>query len=132
MKLKDLLAGLELLGGNADPEQEITGVSYDSRTTKPGDLFVAVSGMESDGHRYIPMAQEKGAVCAVCEHEIEGGLPHAVVASSRRALAVIGANWYGHPARELTMIGVTGTSGKTTSTYLIKSILEQKAGAKVA
>ena len=131
MKLKDLLAGLELLGGNADPEQEITGVSYDSRTTKPGDLFVAVSGMESDGHRYIPMAQEKGAVCAVCEHEIEGGLPHAVVASSRRALAVIGANWYGHPARELTMIGVTGTSGKTTSTYLIKSILEQKAGAKV-
>lgn len=48
------------------------------------------------------------------------------------ALAVIGANWYGHPARELTMIGVTGTSGKTTSTYLIKSILEQKAGAKVA
>ena len=131
MKLNDLLAGLELLGGNADPEQEITGVSYDSRTTKPGDLFVAVSGMESDGHRYIPMAQEKGAVCAVCEHEIEGGLPHAVVASSRRALAVIGANWYGHPARELTMIGVTGTSGKTTSTYLIKSILEQKAGAKV-
>ena len=54
-----------------------------------------------------------------------------MVASSRRALAVIGANWYGHPARELTMIGVTGTSGKTTSTYLIKSILEQKAGAKV-
>ena len=131
MKLKDLLAGLELLGGNADPEQEITGVSYDSRTTAPGDVFVAISGEAVDGHRFIPMAAEKGAACVVCEHVPEGDIPYVQVASSRKALALMAGNWFDHPAKEMTMIGVTGTSGKTTSTYLIKSILEQKAGAKV-
>ena len=82
MKELTLKQAAEDCRGTLTPEQAegmITGVQIDSRRVKPGDLFVAVSGMESDGHRYIPMAQEKGAVCAVCEHEIEGGLPHAVV-----------------------------------------------------
>ena len=131
MKLKDLLNGLDILSATADMEAEITGVSYDSRSTAPGDVFVAISGEAVDGHRFIPMAAEKGAACVVCERVPEGNIPYVQVANSRRALALMGGNWFDHPAREMTMVGVTGTSGKTTSTYLIKSILEQKAGAKV-
>lgn len=131
MKLRELLSGLDILETNCDLDTDIREVQYDSRLVESGDLFVAVVGAAADGHKYIPMSIEKGAVCAVCQTAPEGGLPFVRVADSRRALAVIGANRFGHPARELTMIGVTGTSGKTTSTYLIKSILEQKAGAKV-
>ena len=130
MKLKDLLRGLNILTATADMDMEITGVSYDSRTTAAGDIFVAISGEAVDGHKFVPMATEKGACCAVVERPVEG-IPYVVVDSSRKALALMGGNWFDHPAREMTMIGVTGTSGKTTSTYLIKSILEQKAGAKV-
>ncbi len=131
MKLNDILKGLEVLSATADMAQEITGVSYDSRTTAPGSVFVAISGEAVDGHRFIPIAAEKGAVCVVCERVPERDIPYVQVKSSRKALALMAANWFDHPAREMTMIGVTGTSGKTTSTYLIKSILEQKAGAKV-
>lgn len=131
MKLRELLSGLDILETNCDLDTDIREVQYDSRLVESGDLFVAVVGAAADGHKYIPMSIEKGAVCAVCQTAPEGGLPFVRVADSRRALAVIGANRFGHPAKELTMIGVTGTSGKTTSTYLIKSILEQKAGAKV-
>ena len=131
MKLNEVLKGLDILSASADMAQEITGVSYDSRTTAQGDVFVAISGEAVDGHRFIPMALEKGAVCVVCEQAPEGDIPYVQVASSRKALALMAGNWFDHPAREMTMIGVTGTSGKTTSTYLIKSILEQKAGAKV-
>lgn len=131
MKLKDVLKGLDIVSSTAAQDMEITGVSYDSRTTQPGDLFVAISGAAVDGHKFIATAAEKGAVCAVCLHEMEGALPTVIVTDTRKALAIIGANWFDHPACEMTMIGITGTSGKTTSTYLIKSILEQKAGAKV-
>ena len=130
MKLKELLHGLNILSATADMDMDITGVSYDSRTTAAGDLFVAISGEAVDGHKFVPMATEKGALCAVVERPVEG-IPYVVVDSSRKALALMGGNWFDHPSREMTMIGVTGTSGKTTSTYLIKSILEQKAGAKV-
>ncbi len=131
MKLREVLAGVELLECRADLDQEISGVSYDSRMTAPGDLFVAMTGYATDGHRFTLMAREKGAVCVLCEKEPEGDGPWVRVASSRRALAVLGANWFGHPAAEMTMIGVTGTNGKTTTTYLLKSILEEAAGAKV-
>lgn len=131
MKLKDVLKGLDIVSSTAHPDTEITGVSYDSRTTQPGDLFVAISGAAADGHKFIATAAEKGAVCAVCLHEMDGTIPTVIVTDTRKALAIIGANWFDHPACEMTMIGITGTSGKTTSTYLIKSILEQEAGAKV-
>ena len=131
MKLSEILKDLTILDTNADLNADITDVCYDSRQAKPGSLFVAIAGAETDGHRYIPMAHDKGAACVVCQHAPEADIPYVVVEDSRRALAVIGCNWFDHPSRELTMIGVTGTSGKTTSTYLIKSILEQKAGARV-
>ena len=131
MKLKDLLNGLDILSATADREAEITGVSYDSRSTAPGDVFVAISGEAVDGHRFIPMAVEKGAACVVCERVPEGNIPYVQVANSRRALALMGGNWFDHPAREMTMVGVTGTSGKTTSSYLLKHLLESKLDAKV-
>ena len=131
MKLSEILKDLTILDTNADLNADITDVCYDSRQAKPGSLFVAITGAETDGHKYIPMARDKGAACVVCQHAPETDIPYVVVEDSRRALAVIACNWFDHPSRELTMIGVTGTSGKTTSTYLIKSILEQKAGAKV-
>jgi len=131
MKLKELLAGLTVLSATADMDAEISGVSYDSRATVPGDLFVAMTGYATDGHRFIPMAAEKGAACVLCEKVPEEAVPYVQVENSRRALSVVGANFFDHPAREMTMVGVTGTNGKTTTTYLLKAILEAKAGAKV-
>ena len=131
MKLKDLLQGLTVLESTADEALEISGVSYDSRNTRPGDLFVAMTGYETDGHRFIPMAAEKGAACVLCEKRPAGDVPYVLVADSRAALAQVGRNWYGDPAASMTMVGVTGTNGKTTTTYLLKDILEKTRGAKV-
>ncbi len=131
MKLKDLLVGAEVLELHADENLEITGVSYDSRETHKGDVFVAISGYAMDGHAYIGKAEEAGAVCAVCERKPETGIPYVLVKESRRALAMLGANWFGHPAEHMVMTAVTGTNGKTTTTYLLKAVLEQAAGAKV-
>ena len=131
MKLSQLLKGIQWKELHADLELELTGVSYDSRTTRPGELFVAITGFAADGHRFIPMAVEKGAAAVLCERPPEADVPYVLVESARAALAVLGANWYGHPAKKMTMIGVTGTNGKTTVTYLLKAILEQCAGAKV-
>ena len=131
MKLRELLERISLVSATADLEMEISGVSYDSRTTRPGDLFVAMTGFETDGHAYIPKAAEAGAAAVLCQRPPENGLPYVRVEDSRRALAVLGANFYGHPAEQMTMVGITGTNGKTTTTYLLKAILEQALGAKV-
>ena len=131
MKLRELLEGISPVSATADLEMEISGVSYDSRTTRPGDLFVAMTGFETDGHAYIPKAAEAGAAAVLCQRPPENGLPYVQVENSRRALAVLGANFYGHPAEQMTMVGITGTNGKTTTTYLLKAILEQALGAKV-
>ena len=130
MKLKELLHGVETQAIHADLDREITGISCDSRTVNPGDLFVAVTGFAADGHRYIPMAREKGAAVILCEHAPADG-EYVVMADTRVGLAQVSANWFGHPAEKMTMIGFTGTNGKTTSTYLLKHILEDTLGAKV-
>ncbi len=90
-----------------------------------------MTGYATDGHKYIATALEKGAAAVLCQNLPEEDGPYIRTADSRRALAVIGANWFGHPAEEMTMIAVTGTCGKTTTTYLLKAILEQARGAKV-
>ena len=131
MKLSDILQNISTQHISADMEMEISGVSYDSRQTQPGDLFVAMTGFATDGHKYISAAVERGAVCILCQTPPEGDIPYIQVENSRRALAVVGANFFHHPAREMTMVGVTGTNGKTTTTYLLKDILEHAAGAKV-
>lgn len=130
MKLQDILQGLSPLEVHADLNREITGIAYDSRAVKPGNLFVAICGYDTDGHKYIPMALDKGAACVLCEKAPAEG-EYVLLSDTRRGLALAGANWYGNPAGEMTMIGITGTNGKTTTTYLVKHILEDCLGAKV-
>ena len=130
MKLQAILQGLEPLEVHADLSREITGIAYDSRAVKPGNLFVAICGYDTDGHKYIPMALKKGAACVLCEKAPAEG-EYVLLSDTRRGLALAGANWYGNPAGEMTMIGITGTNGKTTTTYLVKHILEDCLGAKV-
>ena len=131
MKLSQLLQGVEVLTLNADPNMEITGMAFDSRKVKPGDLFMAVSGFATDGNRFIPGAMEKGAAVVVTAKTPEQAVPYVVVANDRLAMAQIAANLQDHPAKKLCMIGVTGTNGKTSVTLLVKHILETVKGAKV-
>ena len=131
MKLRELLKDIPVTALAADPETEIKGVRYDSRAVEPGDLFVAVEGLQSDGHKFIPMALSKGAAAILCQRAPEGEGPWVVTADSRLALALASAAWFGYPSRRMTMVGVTGTNGKTTSTILIKHLLEDCLGAKV-
>ena len=131
MKLKDLLKNIQVLRMEADPETEITGVSYDSRQTQPGDLFVAVRGFETDGHRYIPKAMERGAAAVLCETPPTDGTPYVQTDDCRLGLALASRDFFGNPAAEMKLIGITGTSGKTTSSYILKHLLEAKLDAKV-
>lgn len=131
MRLEQLLAGVAITASNADWNTEITGVCFDSRKVTPGCLFVAVVGYVSDGHQYIAMAVEKGAACVLCQNAPEGEIPYVQTADTRKGLALVSANWFDRPAEKMKIVGVTGTNGKTTTTNLIKTILEEKAGAKV-
>lgn len=128
MKLKDVLKDVEVLEWHADPELEIRGVSCDSRKTKEGDLFVAVCGYESDGHRFIAAAMENGASCVLTERAPENDAPYVRIGNTRRGLALAAANFWDRPAEKLKIVGVTGTSGKTTTTCLIREILEKVTG----
>ncbi len=106
------------------PDVSISGISIDSRLVKPGYLFVAMKGGNADAHHYIPKAIENGAVAVVGERQINGlSVPYIQLESTRRALTWIAAALYDWPARKLTVIGVTGTDGKTTTTNLIYKIL---------
>lgn len=129
MKLQELLRGVAVKSSTAADDLEIREVRYDSRAVQQGDLFVAIRGFATDGHQYIGKALEQGAAAVVCE-EAPAGVPAVVVENARQALAEIAANRFGHPADSMVMLGVTGTNGKTTTTYLVKHMLEA-AGHKV-
>ena len=131
MKLSQLLTDVNVLKMNVPEDMEITQVVYDSRKVTPGCMFVAITGFATDGNKYIPMALEKGAAVVVTAQMQEEHIPYVQVASDRLALAQIGANFYGHPGDAMQLIGVTGTNGKTSSTLLLKHVLEQTQGAKV-
>lgn len=131
MNLRNLLTGIDIIETTANLELEITGVSYDSRNTKSGDLFVAVSGYESDGHAYIDTAARKGAICVLCEKKPESAVPYILIQNTRKGLASVSANWFDHPASSLKIIGITGTNGKTTTTSLVKTVIESCTGAMV-
>ena len=131
MKLDQLLCGVEVLEASVDLNTEISNVICDSRKVTPGSLFVAVEGFASDGNRFIPMALEKGAAVVVTAKKPHQEVPYVLVRSDRLALATIGANYYGRPADSMTIIGVTGTNGKTSTTWLLKQVLEQVTGEKV-
>ena len=132
MKIKDLLQGVEVLAmQGVDGHQTVCGVSCDTRTLRPGELFVAVDGTARDGRCYCRQALEQGAAGVVCDREISCDAPAIRVGNARRALALMAANQYGHPADSMTLVGVTGTNGKTTTTYLLKQLLEALTGEKV-
>ena len=133
MNLKQLLEGIsyEVQQGTADVE--ISDFQYDSRKVEKDGLFVCITGFQTDGHKYIPMALEKGAVALLCEHRVENvpeGVTVLVTENNRIALALLSDHFYGHPSAEMNVIGVTGTNGKTSTTYLMKSILD-RIGKKV-
>ena len=109
----------------------LSGLALDSREVKPGTLFFALPGEKEDGGDFIAEAMTHGAVCVVCERPPEGDIPHILVPDAHKALALCAAVWYGTPAGKMTLVGVTGTNGKTTTTYLIKQILEKTLSAKV-
>lgn len=129
MRLRELLEGMEVISQTISPDTEITHVCVDSRATQKGSLFVAVPGNRCDGGHYARQAVDRGAVCVVCQSELPPDLPWVKVRDARLALSRLACRWYGHPSRQLTMLGVTGTNGKTTVTYLLRHIL-QRTGMK--
>ena len=131
MKLKELLQGIHVLACTADLETEISSVAYDSRKVQPGGAFMAIAGFTSDGNRFVPMAMEKGAAVVVTAKKPKYDVPYVLVDNDRLALAMLGTNFYGKPAESMTMIGITGTNGKTSVTLLLKQVLEKALGAKV-
>ena len=131
MKLKDILKGISVLEMTADPQLDVNDVYYDSRKVQPGSLFMAISGFASDGNRFIPMALSKGASVVVTAKKPDGDVPYVLVDNDRLALALLGTNFFGHPADTMKLVGVTGTNGKTSVTLLLKQVLETVLGAKV-
>ena len=129
MKLRELLQGCDYPENFRDedslPDIDISGVAYDSRKVKEGVLFVAIAGEKCDGHDFIADALKRGAVAIIGERELRSPNPLYIrVKDSRKTLACIAHNFFGMPSNSLTLIGVTGTNGKTTTTYILKSILE--------
>lgn len=131
MKLDQLLRGVDLTDQAVAEDVEITGVSYDTRTITPGALFAALPGYKTDGRLFIREAMEKGAAAVLCRAAPDFPGPWLTAEDPRAALALISANWFGRPSEGLTCVAVTGTNGKTTTTYLLKAVLERAAGAKV-
>lgn len=132
MKLNQLLERLEYQVAQGSDEIEVTTLINDSRKVEKGSVFVCISGAVSDGHKYIPDVAEKGAAAVVVERDVEAPENMTVirVEDTRYALALMSAAYFGYPAEKLKVIGITGTKGKTTTTYMIKSILDS-VGYKV-
>jgi len=150
MELRKLLEGVEIRKITGETLKEIKGIAYHSKQIEKGFLFAAIRGMEVDGHRFIREAVERGAEAVVLEEETKiltvgaglalpkkgaaSGAPTHVtmilVPNSRQALAKISSNFYGDPSSRIRLIGITGTNGKTTTTYLLESIFK-KAGCTV-
>ncbi len=138
MKLKEILTGLEGLKVRGDLEIDITGIDKDSRNIKENSLFIAIKGFSEDGHEYIEKAIEQGATAVMLEEgaslETVKKLPKEITVivakDTRYALAICSCNFYGNPSRKFKLIGITGTKGKTTTSFMTKAILE-KAGKKV-
>lgn len=126
MRLRELCSCLKEYDSFNLVEQEVTGITYDSRKVKAGCVFVAIQGHALDGHNFIADAVRRGAVALVVEKRIDVplSLPYIVVSNSRRALAFMSSHFYGDPSSHMTIIGITGTNGKTTTSYFTKSIIE--------
>jgi len=122
MKLSDLISNLQYEEKLNFEDVEIRGVSYNSKTTKQGDIFVCLVGEHSDGHQYFKNAQENGSSAFLTEKELDTKLPQIIVDSTRQKIADIADKFYDSPSKKLNLIGITGTNGKTTVTHLIQKI----------
>jgi UDP-N-acetylmuramyl-tripeptide synthetase len=131
MKMKQLLPAVQHLiasAASADEaarlgDTEISGLYYRAQEVTPGGLFVALKGFSADGHDFIPQAVQRGAAAVVCERAVAADRPIIPVTDGRKALAALAAEYFGHPSRRMTVVGITGTSGKTTTSYLLESML---------
>ncbi|HET6267699.1 MAG TPA: UDP-N-acetylmuramoyl-L-alanyl-D-glutamate--2,6-diaminopimelate ligase, partial [Acidobacteriota bacterium] len=124
MNLKTLLAPLQDSSVYGSVDREITGIAYDSRKVGKGDLFVALPGLHFHGLQFLPQAEQAGAVAVLSDRKPDTALPCIVVPNARFALATISNTFYDHPSLKLKLFAVTGTNGKTTSTFLMRSVLE--------
>jgi UDP-N-acetylmuramoyl-L-alanyl-D-glutamate--2,6-diaminopimelate ligase len=127
--LLDALRRDDLLVSAPTDLPEFTGLGVDSRSVIPGQLYVAVRGSQADGHRYIGDAVRRGAAAVVVEQPQSSGVAEVVVRDGRRAALALGAAWYNYPARRLTLLGVTGTNGKTTTTGLLNHLFNEHGTA---
>jgi len=125
MTIGELFIGLKIEKCYGSFDIEIKGIAYDSRRVKEGFLFVAIKGFLTDGHKYIKDALKRGAVAVVVEHEVDlhPEITFIKVTDTRQALALLSSAFYNYPSQKLSLVGVTGTNGKTTTTYITKSIL---------
>ena len=138
MELKSILAGLEGLKVKGNLDIDISNIDSDSRNIKENGLFIAITGFDVDGHNYIKEAIKKGAIAVIASIDIDKKLLKEIMndvtiilaEDTRYALAIASCNFYENPSRKFKLVGITGTKGKTTTSFMVKSILE-KAGKKV-
>ena len=125
MKLVELLKGLEYEIVKGSEEVTINNIVNDSRKVQEGDLFFCITGAVSDGHEYANEVATKKAACLIVEKDVDVSCDITIVKvkSSRKAMGIISSNFFGNPSDELTVIGITGTKGKTTTTYMIREML---------
>ena len=122
MELRKLLEGVEIKKITGETRKQMKGIAYHSKQTGKDFLFAAIRGVEVDGHQFVKEAIERGAEAVVLEEEQEvSNQTMILVPNSRRALAKISINYYGDPSSRVRLIGITGTNGKTTTTYLLES-----------
>ncbi|MDO5708025.1 MAG: UDP-N-acetylmuramyl-tripeptide synthetase, partial [Andreesenia angusta] len=133
MNLKRLLNGIETIDIVGDTDIDIRSINYNSQKIEKNDIFVAIKGLKTDGHKYINSAIKNGAKAIVLEdmpENIEEDIIYIRVLDSRNTLARLSSIYYNNPSKELNLIGITGTNGKTTTSYILKSIYEA-AGHRV-
>src|SRR5512133_1598240 len=133
MKLSELIHSIKMLQCKNPLDPDISGIFHDSRQVKPGGLFFALQGVSADGHLYIPAAIANGAVAVVAEKQISvpDGVALITVADARAAMARVAALFHSDPTARLPLLGITGTNGKTTTTYILEAILAA-AGIRAA